>query len=159
MAGQRGFLAVVAGIIALLILTVGVVLVRGDRPAASFGPGTPEAAVQAYLVAWDAGDDRAAWAAFSARTQAGTALDAYTEQAQLLRVKGLTPDASRQVFIASATVSGDSATVPVTVETTSVGGMSVNRYRQTITVPLVRENGAWRIDQLLMGTEPWFVGK
>lgn len=159
MAGQRGFLAVLGGIVALLILTVAVVLVRGDRPAASFGPDSPEAAVQAYLVAWDAGDDRTAWAAFSTQVQAGTPLDSYTEQAQMLRVKGFAPDGSRRVFINPAKVSGESAVVPVTIETTAVGGMSVDRFRQTTPVPMIRAEGAWKIDQLLMGTEPWFVGK
>ncbi len=159
MSGQRGFLAVVAGIVALLILTVGVVLVQGDRPLASFGPGSPEAAVQAYLVAWDAGDDRAAWTAFSARVKAATPVDAYPEQAQLLRTKGFMTDGSRQVFVSPAKLSGESATVPVTVETTAVSGMNVNRYRQTTTFPMVREEGAWKIDQLLMGTEFWYADK
>ncbi len=159
MGGQRGFLAVVAGIVALLILTVGVVLVQGEQPAASFGPDSPEAAVQAYLVAWDAGDDRTAWAAFSAQVQAETPLDSYTEQAQTLRVKGFAPDGSRRVFINSAKVSGERAVVSVTIETTAVRGMNVDRFRQTTTIPMVRADGAWKVDQLLMGTDTWFVGK
>ncbi len=47
----------------------------------------------------------------------------------------------------------------VTIETTAVRGMNVDRFRQTTTIPMVRADGAWKVDQLLMGTDTWFVGK
>ena len=149
----------VGGILALMIVSVGMVLLRGDRPVASFAPGSPEAALQAYLAAWEAGDDATAWASFSARVRAGISEADYRTEAPMVRSNSTSPGQSRRAFFDPATVKGDSAQVRVTVEVTTVGGINVDRYRTVTTVSLVRESGTWKIDQELMGLEPWGYSK
>ena len=157
MGGQRGFLAIVVGIVVLLGTTVAVVLVRGDPPAASYPAGSPEAAFQAYLAAWEAGDDATAYASFTAEVRTDTTLEAYHRQAEDMRRHD--PGTGRRVFIDSASIRGESATLQLTVETTNIGGLSANRYRSTTTASMVRQDGAWKLDRLWMGTDPWYGEK
>ena len=42
----------------------------------------------------------------------------------------------------------------VTMETTTAGGLSTDRYSYASEVPMVREDGAWRIDQALVFLDP-----
>jgi hypothetical protein len=157
MGGQRGFQVIVGGIVALLIVTVAVVVGRGDLPTATYPAGSPESAFQAYLQAWAAGDDETAYASFSSEVRAATALDSYRNQAGDMRRDQ--PGTSRRVLIDSATTSGDGATLRISVETTSVSGLAVNRSRATQTVTMIRQDGAWKLDRLWMGTDPWFAEK
>ena len=114
---------------------------------------------QAYLAAWEAGDDATAWASFSARVRAGISEADYRTEAPMVRSNSTSPGQSRRAFFDPATVKGDSAQVRVTVEVTTVGGINVDRYRTVTTVSLVRESGTWKIDQELMGLEPWGYSK
>ena len=61
---------------------------------------------------------------------------------------------SRRVIYDGTDGSGDRVTLHVTVETTSPGGLSTDRYTYAAEVPMVREGGAWRIDQALVFLDP-----
>jgi hypothetical protein len=157
--GQRGFLAIVGGIVVLLVATVAIVVLRGDPPTATYPAGSPEAAFQAYLTAWVEGDDATAYASFTTEVRAATSLETYHRQSEDFRQSGFQPGSSRRVFIDSATIRGETATLQLTVETTVVSGLSANRYRARTTVPMAREDGAWKLDRIRMGTEPWWADK
>jgi ketosteroid isomerase-like protein len=108
--------------------------VRGDRPL------TPEQVVQAYLVAWDAGDDAAAWASFSTRVHGLISEADYRTEAAMVRAGSVAANRARRAFFDVATVTGDTASVRVTVEVTAIGGVNADRYRTT---------------SVLMGLDPW----
>ena len=55
MNGQRAPLLIGGGVVALVIITVVVVFLAGDRTAVDFAEDTPEGALQRYLRAFDDG--------------------------------------------------------------------------------------------------------
>jgi hypothetical protein len=160
MNGGRGLAAIVLGIIVLLVGSVAVVLVAGNRPPAVYPAGSPEAAVQAYLQAWEARDLDAAWASFSMAARSGTTQDDYRRQAQDYRQWAEPPAGpSRRVFIDRTTVSGDRASLELTIEETWIQGLSVSRNRYGRTLTMVQEDGAWRFDRLFVGLQADAFGK
>jgi hypothetical protein len=155
MGGGRGLVAIVVGVIVVVVTSVAVVLVAGDRPPPSYPAGSPEAALQAYLKAWDARDFDATWASFSTAARRGTTQDDYRQRAQDYSGWADPPTGpSRRVFIDRTTVSGDRATLDLTVEETWIQGLSVSRNRSGRIVTMAREDGGWRFDRLFVGLEP-----
>lgn len=159
MGGQRGLAAVIVGIALLLVATVAVVLLAGDRPVRSYPAGSPEAALQAYLVAWEASDAAGSYGAFSRAVRSETSLDDYRRQVAEYGGWATNEGPSRRVFIDQATVTGDRATLELTIEETWVSGLNVNRNRSGRVVTMVREDGAWRFDRLFIGMEMYWPGK
>ena len=53
MTSGRSVLVIAAGILGIVVLGAVVVLLAEGREPQSYEPGTPEAAMQAYLAAWD----------------------------------------------------------------------------------------------------------
>jgi hypothetical protein len=154
MGGQRGLLGIIAGIVVLLVATVVVVLVAGSRPPREYPVGSPEAALQRYLVAWEARDIETAYASFSSQVQTSTSLDEYRRRAIEYRSYASGPEGpSRRVFIDRATITGDRASLELTIEETWVSGLNANHNRYPRLVSMVRESGAWRFDELLVGLE------
>jgi hypothetical protein len=149
----------VLGVVALLVITVAVVLLAGQRPPREYPAGSPEAAFQAYLVAWEAANYEAAYAAFTTAVRAATPLADYRRQAADFRTNGLPPGTSRRVFIDRTTITGDETTLDVTIEETTVNGLSADRYRYSRSFVMVREDGAWRFDRIFMGIERWSIDK
>ena len=83
MSSNRSLVYIGAGIVALAVLGVAVVLLAESREPASFEPGSPQAAMQGYLAAWDEGDYEAAYGYFSDEVQADATLEEYESQARL----------------------------------------------------------------------------
>ena len=153
-------LAIVAGIGALLVGAVVLILLVGDRPARAYPDGSPEAALQAYLVAWEAGDLSAAYAAFSADAQAKVPYGEYRTQAADHRRWNSGPDGpARRVFIGNVTIDGDRATLDLTIEETWVSGLTSSRNTYGLPLEMVRTAGAWRIDEILLGLEPGYFAR
>ncbi len=154
MGGQRGFLTIIVGIVVLVVASVAIVLLAGQRPPREYPAGSPEATLQAYLVAWEAGDLEATYGSFSQGVRNQTSLDEYRRQSFEHRSWSGPPNGpSRSVFIDRTTVNGDRATLQLTIEEVHVSGMTANRNRYGRVVLMVRESGAWRFDQLFMGLE------
>ena len=61
MTSGRSVLVIAAGILGIVVLGAVVVLLAEGREPQSYEPGTPEAAMQAYLAAWDNDDPSAAY--------------------------------------------------------------------------------------------------
>lgn len=151
---DRTLLYVAAGIVALVAVTAAAVLLLGGREPASFPADSPEGTVQRHLAAFEAGDFEAAHAYFSSDVRSELDLDAYE---QLTRDYGMyPPDTSRRVLFDRTETDGDVARVHLTVEEYYGGGPfgGGETYRSPREIRLVREGGAWRIDDPLVGIEP-----
>lgn len=143
----RGLLVIATATLAIAALAVALVFLRGDRRA-TYPPDSPEAAYQAYLEASAERDADATWAMLSSSVQRSWPKEQYLSE---FTMKGMYDDDAR-ILIERATVTGDRATLDIAVERNS-GSLffGSSRYRETFTLRLVREAGAWRIDQRLLG--------
>ncbi|MEO5918664.1 MAG: hypothetical protein ABIQ17_03790 [Candidatus Limnocylindrales bacterium] len=161
MGSTRSLLIIGLSLVAIAVLATVVVILGGNRPPAVYPASSPEAAVQDYLQAWADGDDEAAWAVFSAGVQADLTLDDYRTMASEFRRYQEPPSGPiRRVFIDRATITGEKATVDLTVEESWQGGpLERNVYRSARRLSLVREDGAWKIDEQLVWLDPGWYAK
>jgi len=143
---------VVGSILAVVALTVVIVVLAGSRGPKSFAAGTPEAELQAYLVAWDAGDLQTAYGAFSSSAQRGLPFSDFERAARNWRSGQASVD--RLVLIDRSTGDTDRVTVFLIVEETYGEGFGAGSYRSTREVEMIREDGAWRIANSLVWLEP-----
>jgi hypothetical protein len=143
---------VVGSILAVVALTVVIVVLAGSREPTSFAAGTPEAALQAYLVAWDAGDLETAYAAFSSSAQGELPFSDWERAARNWRSGQASVD--RLAFIDRSTGDSERVTVHLIVEETYGEGFGAGSYRSTREVEMIREDGAWRIANPLVWLEP-----
>jgi len=151
---DRTLLYVAVGIVLLLAITAAVVLLLGNREPTSLPADSPEGTVQRHLAAFEDGDFEAAHAFFSSEVREGMDVDAYE---QLTRDYGMFPtDLSRRVLFDRTETDGDRARVHLTVEEYYGGGPfgGGETYRSPREIRLVREDGEWRIDDPIVGTEP-----
>lgn len=154
MGSDRSLLAIAGGIAATVVVAVLIVVVLGDRPPAPFPPGTPEAALQGYVGAWEDEDLEAAYAYFSRGVKATLPFDEYR---QVVRDQGNFPGGApqqRRVTIDKVELDGERAEVYLSIEYSFDGGPFFGGgYRDTRTINLVREAGDWKIDDALLGLE------
>ncbi len=153
MNGQRLPLLIGGGIVTLVIITVAVVVLAGDRTAVDFAEDTPEGALQRYLRAFDDGDLEAAYAYFSADVRADMDREAY-ERTVAMYAPGIGVDRTRRALFDGRLGEGDSIRLQVTVEEIYGDGLSASSNRYQREVRMVRENGGWRIDEPLVWLEP-----
>ena len=151
----RGLIAIATGIAAVSVLAVVVLAVAGEGAPSEFPADSPEAALQGYLTAFENGDYPAAYAYFSTAAQATVSLEQFEQAATDYGA----PQESRRVTYDRTEGSGDEVTLHVTVETSSSGGLSSNRYGYQSVVPMVREAGAWRIDEALVFLDQGWFGE
>src|SRR5688500_4375383 len=128
------------GVLAVVLLAVVVIVALGASDPASFAPDTPEHALQQYLDAVHDGDDERALTFLSE--------DARNEMPSNVPGRDLycAPQDGRGVTIDSVELAGDRATVTVEVEEFSGSGLEFDRYSWEYPIRLVREDGAWKID-------------
>jgi len=161
MGSGRSLLMIGLAVAAIATLAIIAVFVASTRPPVEYAAGSPEAAVQDYLRAWADGDDEVTLSAFSARVRADLTLADYRSMASDFRRYQDPPSGpTRRVFIDRATITGERATVDLTVEESWPGGPldRRNTYRSVRSLSLVREDGAWKIDEQLVWLDPgWFA--
>jgi hypothetical protein len=152
--GRRHLLGLGAVVVGLAALAL-VLLVLASRPPASFAPGTPESAFQAYLAAWDARDLDGAYAMFSARVHASLTLEAYRSMA---RGYEYADGAERRVVLVAATTRADGTTLELRIDELGGGGLfgTQSVWSHELTVDLIEEQGGWRVDQAFAGLEPLY---
>jgi hypothetical protein len=151
---NRSLILIAGAVVALAAVTILVVLLVGRDRTATYGADTPEGTVQRYLAAFEAGDLATAHGFFSSRVTAGMDLDAYRRNVDLQGQSYANPRASRRVLFERTTGSGDVVTVSLTVEEFSGDGLNGSTYRSSRDIRLVRQNGAWRIDEPLVWLDP-----
>lgn len=152
-APDRSLLAIGVGIVVLVVVAVIAVVALGSREAPSFSADTPEGVVQRHLAAAEDEDYEAAWGYLSEAVQEDLTLEEYRRAA---RDYGYYGQQSRRVLFDRSEVDGDRARVWLTVEEYYGGGPfgGGETYRSERQIALVREDGAWRIDDPLIGLEP-----
>ena len=154
MSPTRTLAVIAGGIVALVVISVAVVLLAGDRRAQEFPPGSPEAAVQAYLRAWEDEDAAVTWEYFSAQLHEEYSFEEYERAVSEYYLYGAPPGTSRTVFIDGVEGSGDRVTVELTVEEFYGDGLGTSSYRSPRSVRMVREDGAWKLRDLLIWLDP-----
>ncbi|HEX6654984.1 MAG TPA: hypothetical protein VF153_02105, partial [Candidatus Limnocylindria bacterium] len=117
----------------------------------AFPAGSPQAAMQAYLAAWQERDIDAAYGYFSTEIKASTSLDDYRRVADGFGKPS--PD-QESVFIDGAELDGDRATLHLTIERYFGDGPGSEVDRSTSSVRMVREADGWKIDEPLLGPDP-----
>lgn len=153
MSNSRSIGIIVASVVALIGLAVVVVLLAGRRGPEAYPIGSPEAALQAYLVAWDDGDVKAAYAALSRDAHRSMSFGDYQRAARQWR-SGQSPQSTRTVLIDRTEGGGDRRVIYLIVEETYGNGLEQGSYRSERQVELVREDGAWRMSQPLVWLDP-----
>lgn len=154
----RPLLFIGAGILALVILSVAVVLVLGRGAATEYPAGSPEGTFQRYLAAYFDGDEETAYGYFSEDVQAQMSLEDYRQGAQMYGEGMGYGGTSQRVLFQETEGDGDRMRLNLVVEYFYGEGMSGGSHRQPLEVSMVREGGEWRIDDPLTGLEPGFLG-
>lgn len=144
---------IVGSVLVLVAASVAVVLLAGPRAPQTFPSDAPEAALQAYLKAWEARDDRAAYEAFSEDARRTTPFGRFQRSAQQWRA-AQSPGLSRAVFFDRSDVRSERATIHLIVEERYGDGPWDGGYESTRDIDMVREDGAWRIAVPLVWLEP-----
>ncbi|RIK39673.1 MAG: hypothetical protein DCC58_14940 [Chloroflexi bacterium] len=138
---ERTVLAIGAGVLALVLIAVVVVLAAGSSEPQDFPPGSPEAALQQYVETLRTGDREAALALLSASARERVKDDDYFPSPYC----GGTDD--RRVRITDTVLTGDRAIITVTVQEASSSIFDFDQYEYTQTVPMKLEDGQWRVDE------------
>ncbi|HEY8179041.1 MAG TPA: hypothetical protein VIH33_01455 [Candidatus Limnocylindria bacterium] len=148
MSSARSVLVVAAGILGIVVLGAVVVLLAEGREPRAYQPGSPEAAMQAYLTAWHNDDPGAAYDSLSSSIKATVSREDYVAQSDA--VGGVAPN--RATFIDRAQGDAIQVTVFLTQEEYYGDGFG-ETYSSQRSVRMVHEDG-WKIDELLVGLEP-----
>lgn len=149
---DRSLLYIAAGVMAIVVAAIAVVLVAAPREATSFPAGAPEQIVQRYLEAHESGDREAAYALFSSDVQERMSLEAYEQAADAYGPEA--GGATRGVTYDRTSGSGDRRTVHLTVEEFYGQGLDASSYTYPHEVRLVQEAGEWRIAEALVWLDP-----
>jgi len=144
---DRFLIGIVVGAVFLILFGVGAVLLMGRIPrAATADLGSPEGVVQAYVEAVRAGEPDRAYELLSRAAQASLPRQDYRQR--FPRGQPSNRGESR-VLIETKRAEADTAEVTVTVSrfTARSEPFSAGSSHRDVTVRLVREDGAWRIQQ------------
>lgn len=150
MTSTRAIFWIGGGILALVVAATAVVLLAESRRPTTFPPGSPEAAMQGYLAAWEERDLETAYGYFSDAIKARVTLEEYENA---VRGYGDFDPGDEAVYIDGAEGSGDRIGLQLTIERLSGDGPGTETYRSTTSVPMVRQADGWKIDEQLIGVE------
>jgi hypothetical protein len=131
---------------AVVVVATAIVLLGGNRPPANFPADSPEGALQRYLVAWYNGDYPTAYDYFSTGVKARMSYSDFTIYASDYGTE-------QTVTIDRTTGTGTRRTIYLTVEEfygTDPGGGS---YSRDVSISMVQEGDAWKIDEPLSGVD------
>jgi hypothetical protein len=145
----RAGLIVVGAIVALIGIALVLVLAVPAGPA-SYEPGSPEAAFQSFFQDFEAGDLDGAHAHFSSTIKEQLTLDEYR---RVSTEYGWQRDEDRRVVLLGTDVTGDRANLHLRIDQFNGGGLGAARTSYERTIRLVREHGAWLIDEPIVGVE------
>lgn len=147
---SRSLLYIGAGILALLVISVAVVLAIGRTATPDFPADSPEGSLQRYFATFEEGNYEAAYEYFSERVKEQMSVDDFRRSIDMYQGS---PGAQRVLFQGTSG-EGDRVRVELVIEyfyDDGFGGGSSSQPRQ---VGMVREGGEWRIDDALAGLEP-----
>jgi len=148
----RGLIAIGVGIGVVAILAVVAVGLSAARDPDQFPADSPQAALQAYLQAFEDEDYEAAYASFSADVQRQMSLEEFERAAT--DYHQYATESRRVLYDGVETDGNERATLRLTVEVSYGDVLFADRYSYPAEVRMVREDGAWRIDQALVHLDP-----
>jgi len=142
-------LIVLGAIVALIAVSLVLVLAVPKGPT-SYEPGSPEAAFQRFFQAFEAGDLDGAHGLLSSSIKEELTLAEYR---RVGAEHGWQRDEDRRVVLLGTEVTGDRANLHLRIDQFNGGGLGAARNSYERTIRLVRENGAWLIDEPIVGIE------
>jgi hypothetical protein len=148
--GFRLMAAIAVVLLILAVATTGLILTKAPGSGPSYGADSPQGAVQAWAQAMQARDYATADSYLSTNALANG------ESSQMMMLFG---DWTGFTIVGTS-VQGDRATVDATITTdvSSMGLPGVTTTTMSITFPMVREDGAWKIDTLGQPFKPQLLG-
>ena len=144
---DRFLLGIIAGSVLLIALAVAAVFVLGRRPPpAPADPASPVGVVQAYVEAIRSGDLASAHGHLSRGARSALPLATYRERFPRYAEPAST---DQRILIEPIVTEANRAEVKVTISRFSARSdpFSARTSHRDVTVRLVREDGAWRVDQ------------
>jgi hypothetical protein len=138
-------------IVGFAVVATAIVLIAGATPVREYPADSPEGTIQRYIRALDERDLDNAYALLSGAAQGRFSRAQFSEQQYAYGSYG--DGSGRLVRIDRTEVTGDRATVALTIEQFWGGGFGSNRTVMHRTIRLVREPGGWRLDEALVGPE------
>ena len=154
MSNGRSVGVIAASIVGLVAVAVVIVLLADRRAPQDFPPDSPEAAIQAYLRAFEDRELETAYDHFSAAAQQRMTFAEFESGESQWRA-GQGTEVTHVALIANSTVEGTEATIELIVETTYDGGLENNTYRDEREVLMTLEDGAWRFVDPLIWLDPF----
>ena len=137
---DRSLLLVAAVAVGLVVITLLIAALAGRQPPASFPEGSPEARVQAYMVALERGDTAASYAMMSeAFRREVTAVEFADRDAWF-------PE-DAEIVVRNREEQGDRAFLTLVVRTGGRGLFGGEAYEYEERVTLIREAGEWRFER------------
>lgn len=146
----RSMLVAGGVIAALIVVAIVVVLTRPTGPT-TYPDGSPEAAFQAYLSAYDAEDVEGAYDWFSSSVRESLSIADYR---RMLSENSWQREQSRRIVLDRVDLGEQRAILHLRVEHFSQDGLGGSRWSYDQSVRLVTERGAWKIDEPLLGVDP-----
>jgi hypothetical protein len=139
------------GITAIVVLATAVVLLAGNEAQARYPADSPEAALQGYLTSWY---DRAysdAYGYFSTNVTSMMAEADFRQQA------GYSYGTTNQtVTLERVSGTGNSRSLYLSVQENYGPDFGGGAYTHDVQVNMVLEPGGWKIDDPLIGLEPYY---
>lgn len=148
--GPTSLLAIAIAVV--VVVATAIVLVAGDQPVPSYPAGTPEEALQRYLIAWYDEDFEVAYGVFSTRIQAQMSYDEFRATAR----DYYRSDNGQEVRIDRVSGDGDRRTVYLSVEEFYGSDFGSSSYTSEYTVAMLLEAGGWRVDDALVGLNEYY---
>lgn len=144
-----GTALIALAITAVVVIATAIILLAGNQTAATYPADSPEGSLQRYVAAWFDEDYDTAYTYFSTRVKAQMSLEAFRREAGF----GYAPD-SQSVELDSSTGTDPRRNLQITVE--DYFGYGGEGYRHQETVSMVLEPDGWRVDESLVGLQPYY---
>jgi hypothetical protein len=136
--------------IVLVVVAVAAIVIVGAREDKEYAAGSPEAAFQAYVRAWDAGDTDAAWAMLTDEAQVRGS------RSDFRAANSWRENQAQRIWIDQRQGTDERAVLHLTIESIHDEGLfGSGRDQDESRVTMVREDGDWKIATPLVGYYPW----
>lgn len=147
----RSVFIIAMAVLALVIGAVIIALTLSPKES-HFAPNSPEAAFQHYVDAYNSRNFGEAYRSFSTGAQRQLTLDQYATQA---RSSAYVPiNDNQRIAIEHVEHQGSVVFLHLTIEHSGGSGLDFDHPSYEQRVPMIQENGAWKIDELMLGTAP-----
>ena len=146
---RRTWLLGAIAVIVLIAIAAATVMLASTREDATYEPGSPEAAVQAYAAAWQAGDADAAWDLLTPGAQARV------QEFEFRRAASWEEDMPTRLWVDERHDYEGRVVLDLSLERTWDGLLGPDRDIQSLRLTLIQIDDAWRIDTPVVGFYPW----